>query len=195
MSCFLCLDFDSKEESLDHPDWYWFRLMVLIVYFSMAIFGIPMLMAILSYEKNGGDPQKRTIMNRLLMNLVYNCLLAYMTSIKTIQLRLIFGPLPEVIVHVMFIFANAWHGTASLLAITAMTIIRFLSLFVWKRVPPLNDNFFSQYFISLNYLVSFVLAFGGRFGKIESSEMFYILAGKHLITNSQEPKFRQVCFF
>ncbi len=182
--------FQSVAESLDHPDWSWFRYQILALGSVMEVVGIPILLAILSYEKFGCDPQKRTIMNRLAMNLVYNCLGAYMTSILTLLIRLIAGPLPEILVQVTFFFSNAFSGTSSLLAITVMTILRFLSIFIWKRVPPLDDDFFSHYLISLNYVVSFMLAFFGRFGRIETNEMYHILTDRYLIANSNEPTFR-----
>ena len=183
-------DFEPSVDSIDAPELFWFRILILVLGFIMQLVGSPMLLAILSYEKFGGDPQKRILVNRLAMHLVYNGIIGNFTCIMTVMLRLLIGPLPEIMVQSMFLFANALLATSAILTLDIMAILRLMSLFVWKRVPPLDDDFFSRFLFLSIYCVSILLAFLGRFGRTENNEMYYILTGKELISNANEPIFR-----
>ncbi len=184
------IGFEFVEEDIDGPEWTGFRMTILGIGFLTQVFGNGMMLGILSYEKYGGDPQKRIIVNRLAMQLVYNAMGINMTSMGTVMVRLVFGPLSPNHVLATFLFSNSFFAISALLALNEMAILRFLSIFVWKRLPPLDEDLFSSFFLTINYLISSCLAAWENLGDSEHHETYYILTGKVLMADSNEPMFR-----
>ncbi len=75
-------------------------------------------------------------------------------------------------------------------ALDEMAILRFSSLFLWRGCPPLNEDFFSFFFYTANYVVAIFYAIWEKMGKRQSFEMYFILTGKPLLTNQFYPNLR-----
>ncbi len=169
--------FDLVNKSIHDPEWTWFRIFILILCFLMVFVGNGFTASIWLYERYGGDPQKRIIINRIGMHLVQSGICITSTGIVTILISLTFGPLPTDVVHVTYLFANLFFATVALLALNEMAILRFLSRTVWKRIPPIHEDFFSIFFLALNYLIGFCRAWWGSLGQSSDKDVFLILSG------------------
>ena len=105
---------------------------------------------IIDYERNGGDPQKRTVLNQLI-SFISMCLIGQAIIAGTIaEVVTLTGPVGLTIGSV-FIATHFTTSLACLLSIAEQVVIRCLML-VWKNVSILNDDFFG-FFLKLFNLV------------------------------------------
>ncbi len=178
------------DKILDSHEFYHFKVFLLAICFIIQIFGNPMCLAIWSYERYGGDPQKRTILNQLTSDLAWHCILANMTSLATFMFRLTTGPLSTFMASSTYYVSNQTVAISAMLSLNEMAILKFLSIFTWKRLPPINEDFFGHFLRIMNHLVGFLFALFGRMGGSNDNEMYFILTGLPLLSNSNDPIFR-----
>ncbi len=182
--------FTTVKQNFDSPEFDSFKILNLGLCFLIQIFGNPLCLAIWSYERFGGDPQKRTILNRLMGDLVRQAIYANMTSLATFMYRMTFGPISTLMTSATYYLTNQATTIATMFCLNEMAILKFLSIFAWKRLPPINEEFFGLFLMMLNQSVGFLFALYGRMGGSNDTEMFYILSGLPLLTNSSDPIFR-----
>ena len=105
------------------------------------------LVGIIAYEKRGGDPQKRNIINRLQTIGLTNQII-FSTLIGLVRVwREIFGLIDfDAMIWIECFCYIA--GLNFLLLFNEMTIIQFMYIVVWKRVKEINDEFWA-FFLSL----------------------------------------------
>ncbi len=173
--------FDFVFSTIHDSGFTWFRITVLILCGLMVFAGNGCTIAIWHYERYWGDPKKRIIINRIGIHLVYTCILGTMTSIVNIMFVVTFGPLPTLMVQVTYMFTNRYFATVGILALNEIAILRFLSLTIWKRIPPVDEDFFSHFFLILNFLIGFCFACWGFIGRYADHEMYWILTGLPLL--------------
>ncbi len=129
-------------------------------------------------------------MNRLGNNLIIHCLGVNLTSMATLMLRLLYGPLPPLLIEATFFVSNSTFGIASLLSLDAVAILRLSSLFMWKGLPPINEDFFGSFFFWNNLVIGFLYAVWEKLGNRQSHEIYFVLTGELLRSNSYDPNFR-----
>ena len=121
---------------------YWDRLClklsILVIGLVMELLSLVLSEAIRRYEMFSGDPQKRTIVNQLLSHLCALSVLNNLVPFNIILLAISCGHLPEIVVSLLLDVPNAAIGLASMLSLNEQIILKALSIFYWKRVPPLN---------------------------------------------------------
>ncbi len=164
-------------QSIDHAHyaifrWTLFGLMLLMTTISAGAYG-----CIWHFERFGGDPQKRTVLNQLVGELAKTTIICSITSVLTLLLRLANQPLSKSFAKLTFFMPCCVCFIMWLLILDELVIIRFLSVFWWKRLPPINDNFFALLLNYGNYGLTLVfLTWGYLFGA-PSGNLTFILTG------------------
>ncbi len=178
------------KETVDSPEYDHFRTMVILLCAIIQMLGNPLCLAIWSYERYGGDPQKRTIINRLMGDLVRQGILINVTGLATFTIRLAFGPVPTFVAHAFYYVSNQAMTISVLFSLNEMAMLKLLSIFAWKRLPPINEEFFGLFLMMMNHSIALLFALYGRMGGSNDIEMYFILTGLPLLTISGEPIFR-----
>ncbi len=180
--------FDHVLENIDHPDYFPFKMATLVATIGIQAFSVVPLGCIWHYERYGGDPQKRTILNQLIGLFALNTLTGNLTALSALVIRLAFGPLPVHLAISTFFFPNVLFSTTLLLALNEIIVIRFLSVFWWKRVSPLDDNFFGLFFAVLNYSIALVFTIMGHIDGGPKQYVLFLMSGlfpkESIISNS-----------
>ena len=110
------------------------------------IVGPLLVCGIIIFEKNGGDRQKRNIINRLLsLALVNNVVFTFIDAICIVW-KEIFG-LIDFSVMLKIEFFGYVTTTNFIILSNQITAIKYLHIIVWKRVRELNDEFLT-FFLS-----------------------------------------------
>ena len=99
-------------------------------------------MGIIIFEKKGGDPQKRNVLNRLQSMALTNAML-YCIIIGICRLwREIFGLIDFSYIIWVECSVSVFSSNFVFL-ISEMTIIRYFYIVVWKRVKEIDDEFWA----------------------------------------------------
>ena len=108
------------------------------------VIGTILLVGIIAYEKRGGDPQKRNIINRLQSLLFENMIFVKMVIGIAKLSRESFGLIDISVMIWVELFTCIGLYNITLLFIE-ITVIHFMYIVVWKRVKQINDEFWSFY--------------------------------------------------
>ncbi len=187
--------FSHRKETIDDREWLTFRIVMATLTSLTLVVSSCLCFGIWSYERYGGDPQKRTILNQLFGQMALIILLCNLASLSTLLVRLISGPVQVIVAEVGFFIARAGFSTACLLTLNEMAMLRLMSIFMWKRLPPISDNFFGRFLWTLNLALSFTSAVGARMGSSDDTEMYFILTGQPFLRTSHTPTFRYAWIF
>ena len=133
--------------------------------------------SLISYEFWGETTQYRTILNKLFSQIQFQCI-RYIWILNTVLLhRCIFGPISVSSAIAFFFVPKVWTGFCALFLLNEMIIVRFLSIFVWKRLPPINETFFLVFLVITNEVLAFVLSIWGVMGYNVEQDTNFILTG------------------
>ena len=109
---------------------------------------------IVLYEIYGADPQKRTIMNRLLSFVISNIAISEFAWSVIRIIRHASGLLPFEFTEWVFVL-RYWLMLTAILCYNQLTIFRFLYVVVWKRMKVINDQFWITVLGMSTYLIAF----------------------------------------
>lgn len=165
--------FDLYQE----PQRFWLKSGIITISIIIQVLGNALCACIIAYEKYGGDPQKRTILNQLFSMLTGNVIVLNLVPLNTLILRVLTSPLPSYVVNILFFIPKVSVGFNSLLILNEMLLLRFLSVFYWKRIPPINDNLLFVTLNMANGLISVLLACLVNMGYNIEHEMSFALTG------------------
>ena len=132
----------------------------LVCYLLMCqIFSFIFLPIIIWYEIDGEDPQKRTILNQmfsfqLLLIILHN---AFPGSVLVFRLIYRSG-LNYNVTLIFLIWAKIFTSITALLSVLQYIITKYLSICVWKRVPPIDELFFGKFLFIANCIIGAFLA-------------------------------------
>ena len=108
------------------------------------VFGSVLVFGIISFERTGGDPQKRNVINRLFSNGLINhmlfCILVGCCRAWSMMFGLISSDVMIWIECFGYILCNN-----VMLFMNEMMILRYLQIIVWKRVKGLVDSFWASF--------------------------------------------------
>ena len=139
------------EELFSDPTSKFSKIILLIV---THIIGPIFLSGIIAYEKYGGDPQKRNIINRLQSMGIASLIIATEIHGIVIILRETFGLIDlSIIIWIECLFCMFICN--ALLFFAEMSVIHLLYIVVWKRVKSIDDEFWACFLISTTTVVSF----------------------------------------
>ena len=139
------------EELFGYPTARFSQILLLIV---CHIIGPILLSGIIAYEKYGGDPQKRNIINRLQSMSIASLIITteIFGIVKT--LREIFGLIDfNVMIWIECLFCMFFCN--ALLFFAEMSVLHLLYIVVWKRVKAMNDELWACFLAITTNLVSF----------------------------------------
>ena len=132
--------FDYLNATLPAKIVYVFLTIITYIIASTLVLGI------IIFERKGGDPQKRNVINRLLsmalINQILYCILVGGCRFWRLSFGLIHHDVMIWIEGFGYIFCSNFF-----LFMNEMTIFRYLHIVVWKRVRGLDDGFWA-FFLS-----------------------------------------------
>ena len=142
------------EELFGDPTSKFSQIILLIV---IHIIGPIFLSGIIAYEKYGGDPQKRNIINRLQSMGIASLIIRTEIHGIVIILRETFGLIDlSIIIWIECLFCM--FVCNAILFFAEMSVIHLLYIVVWKRVKSIDDEFWACFLISTTSMVSFWVA-------------------------------------
>ena len=126
-----------------------------IVFLTLTyLIGPILLSGIIAYEKYGGDPQKRNIINRLQTLGVASIIMGSVIHGIVIILRELFGLIDfDVMIWIECLFCMFCCN--ALLFFAEMSVFHLLYIVVWKRVKVINDEFWACFLSTSTSLISF----------------------------------------
>ena len=124
--------------------------------FINQVVGTILLVGIIAYEKRGGDPQKRNIINRLQSILFENMIFVKLVVGFQKLSREIFG-LIDFSVMIWFECLLSIGVYNTVLFFIEIVVIQFMYIVVWKRMKQINDEFWSFYLNITTSCLSFWL--------------------------------------
>ena len=118
------------------------------------ILGPLFLLGIIAFEKRGGDPQKRNIINRLQSIGISSHIIFTITIGLIRSWRGIFGLIDfDVMIWIECLAYTALSNC--ILIFDEMAIIQFMYIIVWKRVKGIDDEFWALFLSLATASVSF----------------------------------------
>lgn len=175
-------DYDSDEHQAT-------RIILIIVSFLIQMIGVPLVLGVIFYEHYGSDPQKRTVLNQLLSGVAMFALLGTIVPMNFINYRLLFGPIQLPYVTFAFFALKSGFVISGLFTLNEMVIIRYLTVFVWKKVIPITDGFFFRFLFLLNLLIGLCFGIWGNMGHNVERQFLYIMS-KTQPPNNCHPTFK-----
>lgn len=109
---------------------------------------------IVYYENFGGDPQKRSILNRLL-SMILVCLMMFAISKGTWRIVRDVNGLLSYDLCLWIQFCGYWLKLCIMLFYCELTILRHLFIVVWKRMRVINDELLAFTLMISSITVSF----------------------------------------
>ncbi len=172
-------NFDYKVNNIDHSDYFAFRMGMVAFKVITTILSIIVLGIVWHYERYGGDPQKRTILNQLIGMMAWNNLTVQVVAAMSLLFRLLFGQLPMEVVMVTFVAPNVISSLFILFILNEIIIVRCYTLVLLKQLPPINDDFFATFIQCLNYTLGVMFVSMGRLGGISYDNLVYFMTGEY----------------
>ncbi len=151
-------------ENVDNPKYAALRIVFFILVLSILVISIGAYGCIWHYERYGGDPQKRTILNQLIGLYALSTIFGYLTNVSAFLYRLAFQPIPLSYATATFFMTSFVTCIACFLILDEIVILRFLSTFWWKQFPPINDDFFAVFLFLTNYGIALLFMSMGHMG-------------------------------
>ena len=163
--------------TIEESERLWFKILVVFFGILIEIISIFLCCCIVYFEKYGGNVQKRTILNKILSSICLLMIFSNILPLNTFLLRIILGPIPSWLAKILFFYPKVFCGFATMLYLNEMIIIRYLSIFVWKRVPPINDSIFYLIFNLTNAILALVFVLFSNMGYNIEQSLFLLLCG------------------
>ena len=181
-----------KNFKIEDPlaEFQWTKLLMIAFLLVMEFISDGFCFAIIHYEYYGGDPQKKTILNRLYSMMAFTTFLWNTFLPNVVACRLIFGPLSHLAVKMLFVIPKAAFLIIFLLILSEMMLIRTLAQCYWKRVPPLDDSFFNMMLGILNFLLGFFFSLLSNMGFNAEQDLHFIFTGFVEDRNEWQPVIR-----
>ena len=154
--------------------------------FTNHVVGPILLAGIIAFEKRGGDPQKRNLINRLQSILFENVIIVTLMMGIVKLSRETFGLIDFSVMIWFECFAFIGFYNIILL-FTEITIIQFMYIVVWKRVKGINDKFWSFYLnVTTTWVSSWIVLFEhtppcvySSYSKMNTANLEQSLQGYH----------------
>jgi len=151
----------SNNYQLDNSSLVWNDVILWTAFTLDTTLSNAMLLGIIHYEWYGGDPQKRSVGNRLISSAAIACLLE--SSFRQIAIVLLrYGLANEMVLEILFFFFLTFLQPAFWF-INIHTALRYLQVKVWKRAREINEDVAMRIIVFSVYGMCACLAFITRF--------------------------------
>ena len=154
---------------------------ILVSSIAYMIIGTLVIFCVIAFERYGGDPQKRSIQNQIIFHIGILVIIYSWILIPLQMWRISAGPLDYHAAQCMVflkIMALLTHG----LYVAEYIMFRYFTLVILKRVPPIIDDFVTQYLAAANFTISLVWTYVARHEKYMTS-MILRYVGLHSTTH------------
>ena len=141
-------NFYVEEEDFDL---YLLTKVELTIEFILTLIGNVLYVIIVNYEQYGGDPMKRSLLNKLISSICLACIGGSLTSALSLLLRALFGHIGESLAYVMVTFQAIIFQFITI-NIIFIFLFKDLSILAFNFVNHLDEGFwfiFSQMFTVL----------------------------------------------
>ena len=141
-------NFYVEEEDFDL---YLLTKVELTIEFILTLIGNVLYVIIVNYEQYGGDPMKRSLLNKLISSICLACIGGSLTSALSLLLRALFGHIGETLAYVMVTFQAIIFQFITI-NIIFIFLFKDLSILAFNFVNHLDEGFwfiFSQMFTVL----------------------------------------------
>ena len=134
-----CFQNSSLNKTLEVDKDGLFQIDVIIwVTIPLLLIGNVFLSWLVHFEWYGGDPQKRSVNNRLISSFlicIMICNVAKCALLIVFRYNLLGIPMAGILLSVI-----TWFATTAVILFTASNIIRFLQVVIWKHVVEFNEE-------------------------------------------------------
>ena len=178
---FNCLvsSFDYTVSNMDNPDHFAFRMGMLAFMIAKTMLAFIVLGIVWHYERFGGDPCKRTILNQFIGMIFLSMMTVGMVTEMSLMYRLLFGALSMEVTMLTFVATSVISGLFVLLTLNEILIVRCYTLVLLKQLPPINDDFFAMFTHCLNYALSVMFASMGHMAGIPYDNLIFVMTGEY----------------
>lgn len=126
-------------------------------YLSLELVGVPLMLGLIFYEKNGCDPQKRSLYNQLLSTFWICCIVGPSLIFNLTLLRIYFGTMPFPIGY-FCMWIQTFSPVFSLFCWTEIFVYRILQKVKYQYIASRDDNFFFVFLTCFNCLAALMIA-------------------------------------
>ena len=172
------LTFEINEENLGFS--IAIKILISFEFLILITLGVALYLSIIEYEMNGGDPQKRSLSNKLYSLLCFELMLQMTTQITGIMLRVIFGPFHETIA-ALFLYIQAVLMIMLTLTLIQILLYKNLQIYRFRVSVGKNEEFWFVFAIVFNIIMSnttIILSFGATQTRVSD---YYFLIGNVLV--------------
>ncbi len=169
--------FEYWVDNIDSPRYSAFRTGSAIAVLVILLLAIMALGSVWHYERYGGDPQKRTLLNQLVGQSAFTIMICLMVALSAMIFRLTNGPMSAFYAVPIFFIPNFICATTLLLSLNEIILFRFLTIVWWKHLPPIHDNFFGWYLTCSNYGIALLFASMGQLAGDPDDNIFFVMTG------------------
>lgn len=122
--------------------------LALFVYFTMIL-----------YERYGGDPMKRSIANRIIIQIIFSVLVYMFVTQPLRAIAILYGPIAPWAAKIA-ICTRIIPALFALLGFSEIIIMRNLMIFGFARMSQVNDDFMATFITMWNsgFVIAFVAA-------------------------------------
>ena len=152
------------------------KVMFLMEWFIIQVFGNALLLGLIEFDRFGGDPLKRRIIDQVciwnleseleLISISYfqiyaiGCIISIFNNLTLLNIEAIFVLSSTELND----FCRFWYKfimiTGSVffsMSVSEAAILRFFTLFIWRRVPPIDHQFTCTFLTLFNTVFSILL--------------------------------------
>lgn len=169
---------ENQEDVFGDSPWIKSGLIGLILIHQTFAFTLcPM---IIWYEKYGEDPLKRTILNQTFSRACLVIILMNLIPSNFILARLVSGsPFNYQFTYVCCFLVKSTVSIVGLLIIFEHCFFRFLTICIWKRLPPIDDLFFGTFLDLTNVTLGAFFSGIQNFSQVSPDYLVHFLTGQH----------------
>ena len=147
--------------------------------FLLTILGNGLCLVIMNYEHYGGDPLKRSLLNKLISSLCLACIGGMFPSALGVCLRALFGGLGDTLAST-FVFVQIFFFIFFTINVIFIFGYKDLTILAFKHATLLDEDFWFTYSQLFNASVSLILTSVEHFLADEMRPLAKALAGNHI---------------
>ena len=152
------------------------KVVFAVLFLVLLVGGTLMLYGVSSYEKNGGDPQKRNLSNILLSQLCWTFLVGNLATMPFLAWRSFVGPLGHFGALVGMISGRICSINA-ILCFNETVIVKCLYTFAWNKMAAMDETFFGHIMGIFNVMFSVSMHLTNYYLQIIYTEIYTTYSG------------------
>lgn len=125
----------------------------MINFMLMELVGLPFLVSLIFYEKNGCDPKKRSLYNQLLSTLWFYCIIGPFIINMITLIRIYIGTLPLFIGY-LAMFVQTFGPVFGLLCLNQILIYKILQKVMFQNMAVIEDDYCCIFLTSFNCIIA-----------------------------------------